>query len=89
MNKNIVFKGLLLADNGIGVSSFDNTGPIKFEDTRVIGLTVKARELLADTNLVRRRFLQRHDVVSLYSHLLFGFTYVLQGSISCYQWWNG
>jgi len=51
VNKNIVFKGLLLADNGIGVSSFDNTGPIKFEDTRVIGLTAKARELLADTNL--------------------------------------
>ena len=46
VNKNLVFEGLLLADNGIGVSSFDNNGPITFEDTMVIGLTAKARELV-------------------------------------------
>jgi len=45
LNKNLVFKGLLLADNGIGVSSFDNLNEIEFENVTVIGLTAKAREL--------------------------------------------
>lgn len=34
----------MLADNGIGVSSFDNNNEIEFEDMTVIGLTAKARE---------------------------------------------
>ena len=34
----------MLADNGIGVSSFDNNNESVFEDMTVIGLTAKARE---------------------------------------------
>lgn len=47
LNKNLAFRGLLLADNGIGISSFDNNNPIIFEDTVVIGLTPKAREMMS------------------------------------------
>lgn len=50
LNKNLVFKGLLLADNGIGVSSFDNLNEIEFEDVTVIGLTAKAREFSSSLN---------------------------------------
>eukprot|EP00559_Dactyliosolen_fragilissimus_P007792 CAMPEP_0184861662 /NCGR_PEP_ID=MMETSP0580-20130426/6290_1 /TAXON_ID=1118495 /ORGANISM="Dactyliosolen fragilissimus" /LENGTH=1463 /DNA_ID=CAMNT_0027359231 /DNA_START=285 /DNA_END=4674 /DNA_ORIENTATION=- len=50
LNKNIVFKGLLLADNGIAVSSFDNNNEIVFEDMTVIGLTAKAREFSVSLN---------------------------------------
>lgn len=35
----------MLADNGIAISSFDNNNESVFEDTTVIGLTSKAREL--------------------------------------------
>ena len=50
LNKNLVFKGLLLADNGIGISSFDNLNEIEFEDVTVIGLTAKAREFSSSLN---------------------------------------
>lgn len=50
LNKNIVFKGLLLADNGIAVSSFDETSEIVLEDVTVIGLTAKAREFSLSLN---------------------------------------
>lgn len=50
LNKNLIFKGLLLADNGIGVSSFDNNNQIILEDMIVTGLTAKARELSALLN---------------------------------------
>ena len=50
LNKNIVFKGLLLADNGIGVSSFDNNDQVILEDVIVTGLTAKARELSVSLN---------------------------------------
>ncbi len=50
-NKNLLFKGLLLADNGIGISSFDNVGQNEFEDVHVIGLTEKARQLWVTNDL--------------------------------------
>lgn len=50
LNKNLVFKGLLLAYNGIGASSFDNNNEIVFEDMTVIGLTAKAREFSVSLN---------------------------------------
>ena len=68
LNKNLVFKGLLLADNGIGVSSFDNTNEIVFDDVTVIGLTAKAREFSAAMDTVISSGLERETGICRFCH---------------------